>query len=72
MTKNIDLQQIERNVFRDYCQDGLFDMLFGAYFSLVGLGLASGTVAPFVVFPIIFFPPLLLRLKARFVYPRTG
>jgi len=70
--KKIDVKQIERNMFRDYCQDGLFDMLFGAYFLLVGLGLVAGTVAPFIALPIIFFAPLLHGLKNRFVYPRTG
>ncbi len=71
MAERIDLERIERNVFRDYFQDGLVDMLFGAYFLLIGLGLLGGSVAPFVVL-IVFFAPLLRRLKARFTYPRTG
>jgi hypothetical protein len=69
--EKIDLKQIERNVFRDYLQDGLADMMLGAYFLFIGLGLAS-TVTPLIVFPIVFFAPLLLGLKKRFTYPRTG
>jgi hypothetical protein len=72
MAESIDLKQIERNVFRDYMRDGLVDILFGAYFFFIGLSLPSGTVAAFIALPIIFFPPLLRRLKERFTYPRTG
>jgi hypothetical protein len=72
MVEKIDLKQIERNVFRDYCQDGLVDMMFGAYFLFIGLLLPAGTVVSFVVFSIIFFAPLLRGLKKRFTYPRTG
>ena len=71
MAEKIDLKQIERNLFRDYCQDGLADMMIGAYFVLIGLGLASG-VTPFVVLPIVFYAPLLRALKRRVTYPRTG
>jgi hypothetical protein len=69
--EKIDLEQIERNVFRDYFQDGLAEMVFGAYFLFIGLGLAGGT-SLFIVFPIVFFAPLLRGLKKRFTYPRTG
>ncbi|HEY71958.1 MAG: hypothetical protein DRJ03_14980 [Chloroflexi bacterium] len=71
MVKKINLKQIERNIFRDYLQDGLVDIMFGAYFLLLGLGLAAGT-AVFIVFSIVFFAPLLQGLKKRFTYPRTG
>jgi hypothetical protein len=69
--EQIDIDKIERNVYRDYCQDGLADMLIGAYFFILGLALAAGTVAPFIVL-ILFFAPALQALKKRFVYPRTG
>lgn len=72
MASQIDLKQIERNVVRDYMRDGLVEILFGAYFSLLGLGLLAGSVAPFIVFPMILFPLLLRTLKKRLVYPRTG
>ena len=49
MVEKINLKQIERNVFRDYCQDGLVDIMFGAYFLFVGLLLPAGPVAPFIV-----------------------
>jgi hypothetical protein len=67
--EKIDLTQIELNIFRDYLQDGLIEMLLGALFFLVGLTLIGGT--PLVIFALAI--PLLLRpLKRRFVYPRTG
>lgn len=72
MEKHIDLKGIERNVVRDYMQDGLVEILLGAYFALIGLGLLVGSVAPFIVFPMILFVPLLRALKKRLVYPRTG
>jgi hypothetical protein len=53
-------------------QDGLADMMFGAYFLLVGLLLPIGSAAVFVVFMAVFFVPLLLGLEKRFTYPRTG
>ena len=71
MVNKLDLKQIERNIFRDYWEDGLVDMVFGGYFLLVGLSLAADKAA-FVVFFIIFFLPLLRSLKKRFTYPRTG
>jgi hypothetical protein len=70
--EKIDLRQIERNIVRDYCQDGLVDVMFGAYFLVLGLLLTAGTAAPFIVFPIVFFAPVLRALKKRFTYPRTG
>lgn len=72
MAEKIDLRQIERNLFRDYCQDGLADTAFGAYFLLIGLLLPVGALAPFVVFAAAFFVPVVLALKKRFTYPRTG
>ena len=69
--ERVDLKRIERNVWRDYCQDGLADILLGAYLLMVGLFLV-GDNAAFVVFPIIFYLPLLQALKKRFTYPRIG
>jgi len=71
----IDLKRLERNIFRDYFQDGLTDILFGAYFLLLGVSMSAGRVAPFVtplIVLMIFFAPLLQALKKRFTYPRTG
>ena len=69
--QKIDLKRIERNVWRDYFLDGLADILLGAYLLMVGLFLV-GDNAAFVVFPIIFYLPLLQALKKRFTYPRIG
>lgn len=68
----IDLRRIERAVLRDYYQDGLVDIILGAYFLLIGLALPAGVVAPFVVLPMLIFVPLLRFLKKRLTYPRTG
>lgn len=70
--EQIDIRQIERNVYREYCRDGLSDVLLGVFFLFLGLALPGGSVAPFAVFPILFFAPALQALKKRFVYPRTG
>jgi hypothetical protein len=70
--KGLDLDQIERSVFRHYLQDGLFDILMGVYFLFVGLALPSGPVAVFVVLPIFVFVPLMRWLKKRVTYPRAG
>jgi hypothetical protein len=71
--EEIDLKQIERNIFRDYFQDGLADIIFGAYFLILGLLLpVGGAIAPFIVLFTFFFVPLLQALKKRFTYPRTG
>lgn len=72
MVEKIDLRKIERNLFRDYCQDGLMDTVLGAYFLLIGLLLPVGALIPFVVFAAAFFVPLVQALKKRFTYPRTG
>jgi hypothetical protein len=70
--ESIDLEKIERDVYREYCQDGLADLLIGAFLLFIGLFLPTGSVAPFIVLPILFFAPALQALKKRLVYPRTG
>jgi hypothetical protein len=73
MVKRIDLEQVERNLFRDYMQDGLMEMLLGAFFFFLGLLLPrGGGLVAWVVLLIVFSPLLLQRLKKRFTYPRTG
>jgi hypothetical protein len=72
MAKEIDLKQVERNLFRDYLQDGLADMLLGTFFFFLGLLLPTGGVIVWVILLIVFYAPLLARLKRRFTYPRTG
>ena len=72
MIEEIDLKQIERNIFREYCQDGLADIVIGAYFFLLGLLLPSGTVAPLIALFVLFFVPLVRGLKNRYTYPRLG
>jgi hypothetical protein len=72
MAERIDIKRIERNVFHDYFQDGLSDILMGGYFLLIGLVLPVGSVAPLVVFIVLFFAPVLRGLKKRFTTPRTG
>jgi hypothetical protein len=71
VTTNIDLEAVKRKIVHDYCQDGLMEVVFGAYFLLIGLNLPRGTVGPFVAF-FIFLAPVLQGLKKRLVYPRTG
>lgn len=71
MTTNVDLDAVKRKIIHDYCQDGLMEVVFGGYFSLIGLSLARGISGAFVAF-VIFLAPLLQGLKKRFVYPRTG
>jgi hypothetical protein len=73
MLEKIDLKQVERNVLRDFFQDGLTDMLFGASFFFLGLILPQQ--GGLVVLPILllaFSAPLTMGLKKHFTYPRTG
>jgi hypothetical protein len=73
MLEETNLKQIERNVLRDFFQDGLIEMLFGASFFFLGLILPQH--GGLVVFPILllaFSAPLTMGLKRHFTYPRTG
>jgi hypothetical protein len=73
MVDKINLKQVERNLLRDFLQDGLTEMLFGACFLFLGLLLPQG--GGLVVFPILllaFSAPLTMGLKKHFTYPRTG
>jgi hypothetical protein len=72
MLEKIDLRKVERNLFRDYMQDGLVEMMFGTYFFFLGLLLPRGGLVAWVVLLIVFSAPLFQRLKRRFTYPRTG
>jgi hypothetical protein len=73
MVEKIDLRQIEHNVLRDFFQDGLTDILFGAFFFFLGLLLPQhGGSVVWPILLIVFFAPLLTVLKKRFTFPRTG
>jgi hypothetical protein len=73
MVKRIDLKQVERNLFRDFMQDGLMEMMLGAFFFFLGLLLPrGGGLVTWIVLLIVFSPLLVMRLKKRFTYPRTG
>ena len=72
MIEPIDLSKVERNLFRDFLQDGLADMLLGAAFLFIGLLLPRGGVVAFVAIGLLFYTPLLRALKRRFTYPRAG
>jgi hypothetical protein len=73
MVEKINLKQVERNVLRDFFQDGLTDMLFGAFFFFLGLLLPQhGGLVVWPILLIVFSAPLLQALKKRFTYPRTG
>jgi hypothetical protein len=70
--QEIDLTQIERDIFRDYLQDGLLDLVLGVWLLLIGVALASGFTAVFVVLGFFLCPFLFRTLKRRFTYPRAG
>jgi hypothetical protein len=73
MVDKINLKQVERNLLRNFSQDGLTEMLFGACFFFLGLLLPQH--GGLVVFPILllaFSAPLTMGLKKHFTYPRTG
>jgi hypothetical protein len=73
MVKRIDLKQVERNLLRDFFQDGLTDILFGACFLFLGLLLPQhGGLVVFPILLLVFSAPLTMGLKKRFTYPRTG
>ena len=72
MIEQLDLGRLERDVYRDYFQDGLVEMLTGAYLLLIGLGLPIGGAVPFFLFLLLGYARLLRALKTRLVHPRTG
>jgi hypothetical protein len=73
MVQEIDPKQVERDLFRDFLQDGLMEMLLGAFFFFVGLLLRNhGGLITFPILLIVFSPLLVQALKKRFTYPRTG
>lgn len=71
MNANLDAKTIARNLWRDSMQDGLMEMLLGAYFLLTGIVIQADMSALFIVF-IAFFPALAKKMKERFTYPRIG
>ena len=85
MTEN--LEQIKKQTFRYYYEDGLVEMSTGTLFTVIGLNtwlisiLPSGTplsIAAWILLPlltiggIIGVQRVMKRLKERLVYPRTG
>ena len=73
MSANINIKEIERKATFAAFQDGLMEIFLGAFLFFFGGTLATnGTMAPFIVCAIIFANPALKRIKARYIYPRTG
>jgi DNA-binding MarR family transcriptional regulator len=67
--------EIEGAIIRDFFSDGMVDLLLGTDLLLVGMLLRAGiggAAVPFLLFPILFFAPLLGRLKTGSVLARTG
>ena len=74
MVEQPSLKDVERRVQRAAHEDGLTELLMGAFLLLYGGALASGkSVAPFLVLPLVLvFRPLYQRAKQHLIYPRIG
>lgn len=73
MDEKIDLEEIERKVWRDSMQDGLEIIMIGVV--LLGTSvyyLSSVSIFFTTIFPLIMALPIIEAVRRRYTYPRTG
>ncbi len=71
MAKDVNLKEIQRNVYMSFFQDGLWDIFLGLF--ILGWGLAiltGGTYLPGVLFASLYFSAW--GVKKWLTYPRIG
>jgi len=70
---DLDLKTIRRRAMRSLLEDGILEILFGAYLLAWGVALDAGSRAlPYFPFGLVVIPGLLRAAQKRFVYPRVG
>ena len=74
MSVQLDLKEIERRANYAAFQDGLMEIILGAFLVIFGGALMTNIVigVPFIVLVIFFANPMIERLKKRYIYPRAG
>lgn len=73
MSEEIDLDEIERNAYRETVKDGFTEIFLGVLLLYTSLTwLRPGVTSAFIPLFIIFGPRVLEALKQRYTYPRIG
>jgi hypothetical protein len=72
MTKQMDVEGIERKTFRNSQQDGLLELVVGVCMVAISTRLFSRVLVAMLVLPVILFHPFLEAMRKRFTYPRIG
>jgi hypothetical protein len=74
MSINIDLKEIERRANHAAYQDGLNEIILGAFLFFYGGMLTTRAISflPLMLLVVFFAKPAVEKIKARYIYPRTG
>ena len=72
MNEKIDLDEIERKMYREINSDGIMELLLGVILLLVGGTWGRGYTSVFLAFFPIYGSKLLEALKKKTTYPRVG
>lgn len=71
MSADINLDAVEKSIYRYYWEDGLIDVLLGAGLTLIGLAWLSGLVAATILVPVVLLP-VWMWTRANVTVPRAG
>ncbi len=71
MSDEINVKNVEQNVFKAAQQDGLIEIFAGICLASFAI-LVNGYYWPVFLLPIILMGPVLRRLRNRITFPRTG
>ena len=72
MNEKIDLEEIERKMYREVNSDGIMELLLGIILLLVGGTWGKSTISVFLAFFPIYSSRLIEALKKKYTYPRIG
>ena len=72
MNEKIDLDEIERKMYREVNSDGIMELLLGIILLIMGGTWGKGYTTAFLAFFPIYSSKLLEALKKKHTYPRIG
>ena len=72
MNEKLDLDEIERKMYREANSDGIMELLLGVLLSFMAVTWARSYFTVFLAFIPLYGNRVLEALKRKFTYPRIG
>jgi hypothetical protein len=72
MNEHIDLEELERKIYREANSDGIMELLLGIVLFIMAVTWLRGSISVIIAFFPIFGNRILEAIKEKFTYPRIG